>query len=48
VIDHQLRRPDALAQLRRTAREVVLEHFTWPGCGRATLAAYEHALTAAP
>jgi glycosyltransferase involved in cell wall biosynthesis len=31
-------------RLGDAARETVREHFTWPGCGRATVAAYEAAL----
>jgi glycosyltransferase involved in cell wall biosynthesis len=46
AIDHQLSRPASLSELRRTARQTVLENFTWPGCGQATVEAYRHALRA--
>lgn len=44
VIDHQLSDPDSTAELRRAARRTVLDSYTWPACGRATLAAYQRAL----
>ena len=34
------------AELGAAARATVAEHFTWPACGRATVAAYAQALTA--
>ena len=46
TIDRQLSTPEAVPELRRAARQNVLEHFTWPGCGRETVAAYERALRA--
>lgn len=48
VIDRQLSDPESLSELRRAARQTVLTHFTWPGCGRATFAAYAQALAASP
>jgi glycosyltransferase involved in cell wall biosynthesis len=44
VIDTQLSDPQAAAELRSAARRTVLEHYTWPACGRATLAGYQRAL----
>ena len=37
--------PRYLADLGERARATVAEHFSWAACGRATLAAYEEALT---
>jgi glycosyltransferase involved in cell wall biosynthesis len=44
LIDHQLSDPESLSELGQAARQTVLEHFTWPGCGQATLEAYGQAL----
>lgn len=44
VIDRHLTDPAALSELRRRARETVLGHFTWPGCGAATVDAYRQVL----
>ncbi len=48
TIDRLLGDPDALAQLRRAARENVAREFTWERCGRATVDAYRAALGAPP
>jgi teichuronic acid biosynthesis glycosyltransferase TuaC len=45
-IDELLSDPHELAEVSRRARVTVADHFTWERCGRETLAAYEHALTA--
>ncbi len=47
-IDELVSDPDRLLETGRRARATVAAHFTWPGCGRATLAAYADALAAPP
>jgi teichuronic acid biosynthesis glycosyltransferase TuaC len=44
VIDAQLSDPQAASELRSAARRTVLESYTWPACGRATVAGYQRAL----
>jgi hypothetical protein len=38
-----LAEPQYLADLGEQAQRTVAEHFTWQGCGAATVAAYEEA-----
>jgi glycosyltransferase involved in cell wall biosynthesis len=44
TIDRQLSDPESAAELREAARRNVLDGFTWPACGRATVEAYRQAL----
>jgi glycosyltransferase involved in cell wall biosynthesis len=48
AIEDQLSAPESLSQLRQAARQTVLEHFTWPGCGQVTLEAFARAIAAPP
>jgi glycosyltransferase involved in cell wall biosynthesis len=41
----RLREPETAAAERALARQTVERSFTWPACGRATVAAYEEALS---
>jgi glycosyltransferase involved in cell wall biosynthesis len=43
-IDELLSDPHRLREAGQRARATALAHFTWEGCGAATVAAYEHAL----
>jgi len=43
-IDELLSDSHRLREAGQRARATVAAHFTWEGCGRRTLAAYEHAL----
>jgi teichuronic acid biosynthesis glycosyltransferase TuaC len=45
TLDGLLRDDGERRRLGEAARETVLAHFTWPGCGRATVEAYEAAVT---
>jgi glycosyltransferase involved in cell wall biosynthesis len=48
TIDRLLGDPEALAALRRAARENVAHEFTWERCGQATVEAYGAALSSTP